>query len=147
MRTFGILYREVCAGAKFLVLSMTILWPSGATGREMSLTCVYDVMTSARETMILCEDTLDRKSDHTYQEFRATLKRFINEKAKLDTEKIAADYDQVRSLRAREEVAKGFCKLPEYLALKGMLQELLQREATFRERLERSVDPTEGECL
>ena len=90
---------------------------------------------------------LDRKTEHAYQEFRATLKRFINKNAKLDNEKIAPDYDQVRSLRAREEVSNGFCKLPEYLVLKGMLQELLQREATFRERLERSVDPTEGECL
>ncbi|MCA1378074.1 MULTISPECIES: hypothetical protein [Bradyrhizobium] len=130
-----------------MFLSMTTLWPSGAIGGEMSLTCVYEIMTSAREAMVLCEGTLDRKSEHTYQEFRATLKRFINENAKLDNDKIAADYDRVRSLWAREEVAKGFCELPEYLALKVMLQELLQREATFRERLERSVDPTAGECL
>lgn len=129
-----------------MFLSLTILWPPGAIAGEMSLTCAYEIMTSARETMVLCEGTLDRKIEHAYQEFRATLKRFINENAKSD-KKIAADYDRVRSLRAREEVAKGFCKLPEYLVLKGMLQELLQREATFRERLERSVDPTEGECL
>lgn len=148
MRTFGILVREVCVWARVLVLSMTTLSPSGAIGGgEMSLTCVYEIMTSAREAMVLCGDTLDRKNEHTYQEFRATLKTYINEHVKLDSKKIAADYDQVWSLRVREEVAKGFCKLPEYLSLKGMLQELLQREPTFRKRLETSPDPTKGDCL
>lgn len=43
-------------------------------------------------------------------------------------------------------VAQEFCKLRDYRGPKEILQELL-REATFVERIRKSVDPTEGECI
>lgn len=97
--------------------------------------------------MVSCGDTLDHQSEDSYRELRATLKTFINENVKLDSKKIAPDYDQVQSLRAREEVAKGFCKLPGYASSKEMLQDFLRKEAAIRKRLETSPDPTKGDCF
>jgi hypothetical protein len=147
LRSLGIRYCDICAGARFLLVSMTVLWPSGAIGQQMSLKCIYEIMTSIRESMVLCGDPLDRKSEETYHELRASLKRFINENAKYDEQRIAPDYDQIHGLSAREGVAKGFCKLPEYPIWKEWLQEFLQKEATIRKRLETPGSPTEGDCL
>lgn len=47
----------------------------------------------------------------------------------------------METLRIREEVAQEFCKLRDYRGLKEILQELLKREATFVERIRKSVDP------
>src|SRR5262245_61829318 len=147
VRRLGVRYRDICAGARFLLLSMTLLWPSGAIGREMSLTCIYEFMTSIRESIVLCGEALDRNSEETYHKLRATLKTFINENAKLDVERIAPDYDQIQNQRWREAVAKGFCRRPEYPAWKEMLQGFLRDEAAIRKRLETRGDPADGDCL
>jgi hypothetical protein len=97
--------------------------------------------------MVLCGEPLDSKSEETYQSLRAALKNFINENAKWDGARIAPDYDQTKTLRAREEIAKGFCKQPTYPAGKAMLQSFLREEATVRKRLEVPSDPTKGDCF
>jgi len=113
----------------------------------MALKCIYELMTSIRESMVLCGETLDRKSEETYDELRATLKRFINENVQSNAQKITPDYDQIQSQRGREAVAKGFCRQPEYPLFKEWLQEFLRKEATIRKRLETPGDPTKGDCL
>ncbi len=148
VQSFGIPYDEIRAGAILLFVSMTVLWSSGSVGQEMSLTCIYDILTSARESMVLCGERLDPASESTYDKLRADLKTFINDNATSDR-RIAPDYDQLRRLAARDAVQKGFCKQQEYQFGKWMLLEFLQadRESGIRKRLELPGDPTKGDCL
>src|SRR5262249_35258979 len=118
-----------------------------SVGRQTSLKCIYELMTSIRESIVLCGETLDPNSEETYHKLRAAMKTFINENTKMDSKKIAPDYDQIKSLGTREMVAEGFCKLPEYPGWKEVLQEFLRDEATIRKRLETPGDPADGDCL
>ena len=147
-RSFGILYDDIRAGAILLFVSMTVLWSSGAVGREMSLTCIHNIMTSAREGMVLCGERLDPASESAYDKLRAALKTFINDNATSDR-RIAPDYDQSIHLIARDAVRKGFCKRQEYQFGKLMLLEFLQpdQESAIRRRLEIPGDPTKGVCF
>lgn len=146
VRSLGI-HCDIRARAKCLLLSMAVLWPSGAIGRDTSLTCIYDLMTGVRESMVVCGEALDPKSEETYHNLRAALKTFINENTKVEDRKIAPDYDQIKSLRAREAVAKGLCNEPLYSGWKEVLQGFLREEATIRKRLEVPGNPADGDCL
>ena len=148
VRSFGIPYDEIRAGARLLFVSMTVLWSSGSVAQEMSLTCIYNIMTSARESMVLCGERLDPASESAYDKLRAALKTFINDNA-TSNRRIAPDYDQSIRLSGRDAVQKGFCKQQDYQFGKLMLLEFLQpdRESGIRKRLKIPGDPTKGDCL
>jgi hypothetical protein len=100
-----------------VVIPLTIaLPPSAAVAMEVSLACLFQVMTGVQQLMTLCGEPLDHSTEMKYQELSTALKKYINENALRDEHKIGSDYDERSLARAREQlrVREGFCKRPEY---------------------------------
>src|SRR5262245_40270647 len=95
VQSFAIPYWQVTrACAPLLFFSVSVLWPSVVVGQEMSLRCIYDIMTTARISMALCGEPLDPASDSAHDKLRAALKTYINDNATLDAQRITPDYDE-----------------------------------------------------
>jgi hypothetical protein len=103
--------------------------------------------TGAREIMTMCGERLDGPSEVKYTKLRERLKKFINENATLDADKIGADYDE--NVRKRAESRSEICNHSNYETIKKGLLRALQAEemAAIFKRLEAPSNPREGECL
>jgi len=119
---------------------------------EVSLACLFQIITGTQQLMTLCGEPLDHSTEVKYQELRAALKKYINENALRDEHKIGPDYDETSLARAREQlrVREGFCKRPEYNVFKADLLQFLQSEqevAAIRKRLDTPGNPWKGSCI
>ena len=97
---------------------------------EVSLACLFQIITGTQQLMTLCGEPLDYSTEVKYQELRAALKKYINENALMDEHKIGPDYDETSLALAREQlrVREGFCKRPEYKVFKADLFQFLKSE-------------------
>ena len=122
--------------------------PAQATG-DVSLRCVYELMTSIPYYMDICGDTIDRDSNKALSNLRSSLKKFINKNARQDRDRIGKDFDQERSHVAKRVGQGNFCETEDYTLFKDILGHILAPEhiASIQMRLQSSEGPSEGDCL
>src|SRR5262249_44438236 len=110
-----------------MLLTIAMLSPVGVA-RDMSLACVYNIMTEEHQIMALCGEPLDQPTEVKYQELRAALKKYINENALSDEHRIGPDYDERRAPDREKKFREGFCNRPEYQIFKANLLRFLHNE-------------------
>src|SRR5215468_9804081 len=125
-----------------ILIPLTIaVLPYAGVAMEVSLACLFQIITGTQQLMTLCGEPLDHSTEVKYQELRAALKKYINEDALRDEHKIGPDYDETSLARAREQlrVREGFCKRSEYKGFKADLLQFLHSEQeveAIRKRLD-----------
>jgi len=132
-----------------MISALAILFaPAQATG-EVSLRCVYELMTSIHYYMDICGDTIDRDSQRAFSNLRSSLKKFINKNARQDRDRIGKDFDQERRDALKRRGHGNLCETEEYTHMKDTLRHILAPEhiASIKKRLQSSEDPSEGDCL
>jgi len=136
-----------------ILIPLTIaVLPSAGVAMEVSLACLFQIITGTQQLMTLCGEPLDYSTEVKYQELRAALKKYINENALMDEHKIGPDYDETSLALAREQlrVREGFCKRPEYKVFKADLFQFLKSEQevdAIRKRLDTPGNPWKGGCF
>ena len=143
---------ESCAAMKALMgklfLSTSIVLWSGQAAADLSLSCLYTMLSGIHEGMVFCGDKIDANDEAKYVDLRIALKAFINKNAQLDRSKIGFDYDEniKRLLRSRGRAA--VCETQDYSVLKKFFLESItaERIAEIRKRLQTPSDPDEGDC-
>jgi hypothetical protein len=100
--------------------------------------------------MLLCGDPLDHGDRATYVELSEALKKFINENAKSEAQKISPDHNEKLRQHREMRVREGFCNQPEYTLFKKQLLSIMRNREEgqkIRKRLETPSDPSKGDCF
>jgi len=120
-----------------------------AAGAELSLRCFYDVITGTQAAMTLCGERLDHRDQAAYGDLVEALKKYINENARSEGQKISRDHDEKLRQHREMRVRQGFCSHPDYVWFKERLLTILrtQEREKISKRLEAPGNPSEGGCF
>lgn len=114
---------------------------------DLSMRCIYDVVTGTQEAMILCGEQLSHNDQATYIELVELLTKYINENARSEAQKITPDHkDRLRKHREMR-VRQGFCKELDYVRFKKILSTIIRTPEEIRKRLATPGNPSEGDCF
>lgn len=143
-------WRQMIAasGASLMMLPL-VLSAEPAEGADLSLRCIYDVMTGTHEAMLLCGEQLDDRDQAKYMDLTEALKKYINENARSDVQKVGPNHNEKLRQHREMRVQQGFCKQPDYAWFKERLVNILrtQEGENIRKRLESPGNPFEGGCF
>jgi hypothetical protein len=78
-------------GCSTFVLALVAGQPAAS---EVALGCIYMSLTETHEIILYCGDQIDSQSETIYAALRADLKKFINQNARADRDKIGLEYDR-----------------------------------------------------
>jgi hypothetical protein len=120
-----------------------------AAASELSLGCIYMMLTETHEVILYCGDQIDGQSEANYAALRADLAKFINENARIDRDKIGGKHEiDFRKFMERDGNRNYYCG-ESYPGAKKFFYDLVRVESMneIRKRLESPSDPAEGDCI
>src|SRR5262249_22235817 len=122
-------HRTRLLAGKSLLLAAA-LWPFPVAA-ELSITCLYGVMTETYETMAFCGDHLEQGRITQYLQLRSELKDFINNNARSAASRIDSDYDQRIRNRLRLMTPDEICKKnPYYASFRAFFYDIMTSDRT-----------------
>jgi len=130
-----------------MLLVLFVLSAQRVAAADLSLRCIYDVVTGTHEAMVLCGDRLDHRDQAIYVELSESLKKFINDNAQSEAQKIGPDHNEKLKQHREMRVREGFCKQPDYAWFKERLLSILrtrQEEKRFASDLKLLVIHPKG---
>src|SRR5262249_40440364 len=116
---------------------------------EISLSWLYERITTTHETMELCKNQLDQAFTDAKVSIRGDLRRFINANSVVEKHRIDAEYDTRIRQRLRLSNTTELCAHKDYANFKSLFRQSMTQAsiASLRERLEKPADPSEGDCF
>jgi hypothetical protein len=135
--------------APALACGLGFLFASSPAVGDVSVRCIYEVITSAYHNMDLCGEALDHDSERTFSDLRSSLKKFINKNAQREADKIGPDFDQMKRDSLRRMSKAYLCEGEDYALVKEILRHMFKPDqiASIKNRLQTPEDPFEGDCL